>query len=312
MCKVFERITGRENKGSVGELKGLLKAALDAGMTAVIIKVPVELLDIDESYQIQERTNRSLAYLVNNWDDNKCLPVAGVPHWEEGKIYLFDGYGRWIASQMIKNPKSDLMVMVILNAPNDPEERRLYEAKMYAFQNDGIARMTPLQKRGSMLLMHDPATMILEEMRQKYGFIYVAEKGSRAANVIGSYTHSLDVCKQGKDTADFVFRICKKAGCDRKANGYSTYIMKALKDIYKLYPDIRKDTEKVMTKYLRNIEPVFFKAKSIVRYPFLDVRVACSLYAEDIIVHELLEDHKRKVENGKVTFIIQPEEKVTK
>ena len=102
MCKLFEEVTGKENKGNKGELKGLLKAAVDAKMNAVIISIPVELLDIDESYQTPERTARSLNYLVGNWDDNKLLPLAGVPHWEEGKVYLFDGFGRWIASQLIK------------------------------------------------------------------------------------------------------------------------------------------------------------------------------------------------------------------
>ena len=119
MCKIFEEVTGRENKGNVGELKGLLKAAIDAKMNAVIVSIPVELLEIDESYQTPERTARSLSYLTNHWDDNKLLPLSGVPHFEEGKIYLFDGFGRWIGSQMIPNPKKDLQVMVILNAPSE-------------------------------------------------------------------------------------------------------------------------------------------------------------------------------------------------
>ena len=108
MCKMFKEVTGKENKGNVSELKGLLKAAVDAKMNAVIVRIPVELLEIDESYQIPERTARSLEYLTKNWDDNKLLPLSGVPHWEEGKVYLFDGFGRWIGSQLIKNPKDDL------------------------------------------------------------------------------------------------------------------------------------------------------------------------------------------------------------
>lgn len=118
MCKMFKEVTGKENKGNVSELKGLLKAAVDAKMNAVIVRIPVELLEIDESYQIPERTARSLEYLTKNWDDNKLLPLSGVPHWEEGKVYLFDGFGRWIGSQLIKNPKDDLQVMVILNGLN--------------------------------------------------------------------------------------------------------------------------------------------------------------------------------------------------
>lgn len=308
MCKIFKEVTGRANEGNVSELRGLLKAAVDAKENAVIISIPVELLEIDESYQIPERTARSLNYLVNYWDDNKLLPLAGVPHWEEGKVYLFDGFGRWIGSQLIANPKADLKVMVILNAPTDPIERRIYEAKMYAFQNVGVARMTAVQRHGAMLLMHDPATMTLESMKQKYGFEYVATKGNREASVLGSYTEALSVCKQGNDVADFIFRICKKAGFDRKSNGYSTYVMRALKDIYKLYPNDREAVEKCMVKYLRKIEPVFLKSEAVVQYPMLDFKIACSLFVEDIVVRELNEDHRRQVKDGKVTFIVQPED----
>lgn len=176
MCKIFEEMTGKKNEGNVGELKGLLKSAVDARLNATIIKVPVELFDIDENYQIPERTARSLNYLVNHWDDNKLLPLAGVPHFEEGKIYLFDGFGRWIGSQLIQNPN----------------------------------------------------------------------------------------------------------------------------------PESREKIEKVLIKYLRKIEPIFLKSESVVAYPMVDYKIACSLFTEDIVVRELNAKHKRKVENGKVTFVLQP------
>lgn len=310
MCKTFKKVTGRENKGNIGKLEGMLKQAVDAKLNAVIVNIPVEMLEIDESYQTEERTARSLAYLVTNWDDNKCLPLAGVPHWEEGKVYLFDGFGRWIGSQLIKKPKKELPVMIILNAPKKSTERRVYEAKMYAFQNKDVAKMTPVQKHGAMLLMHDPATETLEKMKNKYDFEYSGVKGNRSASILGSYTEALSVCKQGEDTANYVFEICKKAGFDRKSNGYATYIMRSLKDMYNLYPN-HEETEKVLVKYLRKIEPVFLKSEAVVKYPMLDYKTSCSLFLEDIIVREMNENHKRAVENGKVTFVVQPNKKAT-
>lgn len=304
MCMTFKKVTGRENKGNVERLKGMLKEALDAKKNVVIISIPVEMLEIDESYQTEERTARSLDYLVNNWDDNKCLPLSGVPHWEEGKVYVFDGFGRWIGSQMIKKPKKELDVMVILNAPKKTNDRRVYEAKMYAFQNKDVSKMTPVQKHGAMLLMHDQATELLEKMKHKYEFEYSGLKGNRSASILGSYTEALSVCKYGEDMAEYVFGICKKAGFDRKSNGYSTYIMRSLKDMYKLYPKIHTETEKVLIKYLRKIEPVFLKSEAVVKYPLLDYKTACSLFLEDIIVRELDEEHKRTVENGKI--IVMP------
>ena len=306
MCKKFEELTGRKNEGNVGELRGLLKDAVDRGVPNEIISVPVELLDIDTNYQIEARTDRSLNYLVSHWDENKLQPVQGVPHWEEGKIYLFDGYGRWIASQMIQNPKKDLRVMVVLNAPSDPEEREKYEAEMYAYQNKDVARMTAPQTHGARLIMHDKATETLEQMIQKYGFEYVLNKGNRSASVLGSYTEALDICKQSKEMADYIFDICKKSGFDRKQNGYSTYVMRALKDVYKFYPLHRMENAEILVKYLRGISPLYLKSNAVTKYPLLDFKIATSLFMEDILVEKAKRKHVRKTE-GKHVFMIQPE-----
>lgn len=306
MCKKFEEVTGRENKGNVGMLKGLLKDAVDRNAPNEVLSVPVDLLEIDPSYQIEARTDRSLNYLVSNWDDNQCQPLQGVPHWEEGKIYFFDGYGRWIASQMIVNPKDDLRVMVALNAPQDPTERRIYEAKMYAFQNKFVAKMTAPQTHGARLIMHDKATEILEQLKGKYGFEFVQSSGKRGASVLGSYTEALDLCKKGENVADYVFDICKRAGFDRKANGYSTYVMRALRDVYKLYPYTRTENAEVLVKYLRGIDPLFLKANAVTKYPLLDFKIATSLFMEDILVEKAKRKHVRKTE-GKHVFMIQPE-----
>ena len=111
MCRSFEVISGKKNKGDKGLLKGLTKMYRDAKYSVAIIPIPVELLEIDTRYQTEVRTDRSLMYLVNNWDENKLLPLIGVPHWEEGKVYLVDGYGRWVASQMVDKEKyTDLQV----------------------------------------------------------------------------------------------------------------------------------------------------------------------------------------------------------
>lgn len=167
MCRSFEIISGKENRGDKGLLKGLTKMYRDAKYNVAIIPIPVELLEIDTRYQTEVRTDRSLMYLVNNWDENKLLPLIGVPHWEEGKVYLVDGYGRWIASQMVDKEKyTDLQVLLILNAPNNAEDRLEFEAEMYAYQNKQVARMTAIQKHGAMVVLHDKATERLEKLKK--------------------------------------------------------------------------------------------------------------------------------------------------
>ena len=297
MCKSFETFSGKRNKGDKSLLQGLTKMYRDAGYKVAIVEIPVEILEIDTRYQTEARTERDLRYLTNGWDENKLLPLIGVPHWEEGKVYLVDGYGRWIASQIINKEKYEyLTVLLILNAPSNKQKRLEFEAEMYAYQNKQVAKMTAIQKHGAMLVLHDNATEILEKMKEKYGFEYTAVKGNREASVLGSYTETLRLCNldNGK-AAEYVFDICKGAGFDRKSNGYATYVMRGFRDMYKLYADNRKDTKEFLIKELRKITPMTLKANAVVKYPMLEFKTAVSLYLEDMVVNNLGLEQSREV-----------------
>ena len=224
---------------------------------------------------------------------------------KKAKVYIVDGYGRWIASQIVNKKKyKDLKVQMILNAPTNPEERLEFEAEMYAFQNRDVKDLTPIQKHGAMMVLHDPSTETLENMRKKYGFEYVANKGNREASVLGSYTETLRLCKldNGK-AAEYVFDICAGAGFDRKPNGYSTYIMRSLRDIYKLYANDREATKEFLIEELRQITPIGLKAKATVKYPMLDMKTAVSLYTEDMVVKNLGLEQSREVSGTRVVPI---------
>lgn len=297
MCKSFEVISGRKGKGDKGMLEGLTKMYRDAGYTVAIIPIPVELMEIDTRYQTEARTERDLRYLTNNWNENKLLPLIGVPHWEEGKVYLVDGYGRWIASQIVDKKKyKELSVMLLFHAPHNANERLMFEAEIYAYQNRDVAKVKAIQKHGAMIVLHDKATEILEKMKEKYGFEYSGVQGNREASVLGSYTETLALCKidNGK-AAEYVFDICRDAGFDRKTNGYAIYIIRGLKDMYRLYANDRKATQTFLTELLREITPSILKANAVVRYPFLDYKTATSLYLEDEIVSNLGLEQSREI-----------------
>ena len=297
MCKSFEKVSGKKSKGDKSLLQGLTKMYMDAGYGVAIISMPVEILEIDKRYQTEVRTERDLRYLTNNWNENKLLPLIGVPHWEEGKVYLVDGYGRWIASQIVNKEKYEyLTVLLILNAPEKAKERLEFEAEMYAFQNKEVKNVTAIQRHGAMIVLNDTATKQLEKMKKKYGFEYVSGQGNREASVLGSYTETLNLCKidNGK-AAEYVFEICKGAGFDRKANGYSTYVMRALKDMYKIYSKNRKQTKEFLIETLRTINPTTLKAKAVAKYPILDMKTATSLYLEDLMVEHLGLNQSREI-----------------
>ena len=310
MCKMYEKVTGKKVVGSVDRMEGITKMYTDQHLRLAIINIPTNMLEIDPRYQTDYRTERSLSYLTSNWDERKLLPITVVPHWEEGKFYVVDGYGRWIASQIVardsgtKELYKDLQALVLLQAPTDPVERLKYEAELYAFQGDTIAKVTPIQKHGAMLVMHNQAAEKLEQLKAEYGFEYVAEKGNREAAVLGSYSDVFNLCKidNGK-CADYVFDIINRIAFDRMTNGYSSYVIRAFRDMYKLYANNRNDVKNMLIHELRGKTPLQFKSNAVTRYPVLDVKTACSLYTEDMVVDILGLKQNRMVLNDKVVTI---------
>ena len=67
----------------------------------------------------------------------------------------------------LKKKYKDLKVQMILNAPTNPEERLRFEAELYAFQNQQVKDLTAIQKHGAIIVLHDTATEILENMKKK-------------------------------------------------------------------------------------------------------------------------------------------------
>lgn len=313
MCRMFEKITGRKSKGSVDKLEGLTKAYTDRGESIAILNIPVELMEIDTRYQTDERTERDLKYLTDNWDERKLMPLLGVPHWDEGKVYIVDGYGRWIASQIVDRENGrkgnqrlykDLKVQMIFNAPTDKAEREEFEAELYAFQGMSVRKVTPIQKHGAMLILHDKATETLEAMKNKYGFEYRAEKGNREAGVLGSYTENLSLCKIDNGAcADYVYSIIRDSGFDRKYSGYVAYVIRALRDIYNIYANDREATKQMLSEEFRKIMPINLKANALTKYPVLDFRTAVSLYVEDLVVENLGLEQSRHIVGTRIVPI---------
>lgn len=295
----------RDTFRNIGRLEGLLSEARKKGKRTTIIDIPVELLAIDEKYQTPLRTDRKLNYLINNFDDNRLLPLTVVPHNEEGKAYVVDGYGRLKASQIVNPEKyKTLECMVILTAPEEPEERRRFEANEFRCQTEGISAVKPLHKHGANLCLHDRPATEIQELMEEYGFIFVKEKGNRSNNILGSYSELYNICRSnGKECAKWIFDVCKKARFDEKSNGYSTYVMRSLRDIWKFYPENRNEVADYISLWLREREPQNFKAKASARYGLLDYKLACSLYLEDLVVDNVDLSHVRTVEGRTVTLI---------
>ena len=303
MClSKFQKANKQQNKGT---LTGLLMESRRKGMTRAILRIPVDLLMIDERYQTPVRTERNMSYLINNWDEHKLLPLTVVPHDEEGVFAIVDGYGRLQASQKVDPVKyNELECLVLLDAPKNPKERQKFEAEQYAFQNVNVARLKAIHRHGALQVMNNQQAMDLDKLRMKYGFDYAANKGNRDSNVLGSYQDCLRILKtQGYECLDWVMTICQKTGFDRQANGYGRGIVRSMRDMWVMYSDSRDKIAKLFIKELRGKTPLVLNAEAKAKYPILYVETALSMYLEDLITEELGLEQKRYVDGTKLVAI---------
>lgn len=286
-----------------GEMKGLLKDAKRNGLSRVIMKVPVSMLAVDRRYQTDCRTKRDLKYLTHQWDERKLLPLTVVPHEETGEFMVVDGYGRWQASQAIvkdgvaQEPLTELEALIILNAPTDPEGRLEFEAELYMSQGNN-KQVTPLQCHGAKLCLGDTVAKVIEELQKEYGFGYMTNGNKE--NAVRSYPELYrDVKQFGRAFGDWYFTTLINAGMNRKVDGYGVYLMRAMKDLYKNYPQQRMEIGAALEEILRPLTYRNITANSISKYPLLGAGNAVSFWIEDQVVNALSISHVRKLsENG--------------
>ena len=293
-----------ETIANVAELRGLLADARRQNLTFVIVKIPIRLMAIDTDYQTPIRTERDLSYLTKNWDERKICTLTGIPHDEEGLIYLTDGYGRLTASQIVDPEKyKELNVLVILDAPTEPAERKRFEAELFASQGNN-RQVTPLQKHGARQVMGDPVVKAMDELQKQYGFIYKALRGQNGEGIIGSYSELYkNIRVYGEGFGKFFFDICAAAGFNRKTNGYAVYIMRSIRDLYKLYPENRADIKEFLSNKLRPLDYRWLHSKANSHYELLGPGNAMTMYFEDMVTIGLNLEHKREVYNNRIVEV---------
>ncbi len=259
--------------------------------------VPLSLCFVDSRYQGM-RTHKHLNRLRNKWDERKLTPIILVLHPEEYRLAVVDGQGRIIVAG--EKGIDRLNAIILMDAPDDPVERLKFEAEYFIGQDSEVENVKPLEKHLSRVIIGDSAAVSLDKLLNKYGIKFVATKGNREESVLGSYTDTYSIVKvHGEKCLDFIFSIIDNAGWNKETNGYATFVMRALREVWIAHPNDRKEIHRYLSKELRQIDPALFSAEAKSKYPKRDHRVSCVLYVEDLVCDGLGIEKKIYVENGK-------------
>jgi hypothetical protein len=259
--------------------------------------VPLSCCFVDSRYQGM-RTHKHLNRLKNKWDERKLTPIILVPHPEEYRFAVVDGQGRCLVAP--EKGMDRLNAIILMDAPEDLDERLKFEAEYFIGQDSEVENVKPLEKHLSRVIIGDSAAVSLDKLLNKYGIKFVATKGNREESVLGSYTDTYSIVKvHGEKCLDFIFSIIDNAGWNKETNGYATFVMRALREVWIAHPNDRKEIHSFLSKELRQIDPALFSAEAKSKYPKRDHRVSCVLYVEDLVCDSLGIEKKIYVENGK-------------
>lgn len=265
----------------------------------VYASIPVELLYVDSEYQRTDTRNEmKILSLAKEWNNAKMDALRVVPHPEENRFAVVDGYGRLRASQIKDNPRSSLECEIIRCAPEDPESRRRFEARLYCEQQNETERLTPIQKHKANVLLRNSTAMILDLVCNEYQVAITSGKGRRKEKTLGSYTDAYTTVQYcGEECLRFVFDVIRDSGFELEPNGYCRPVMVSLRNIYAAYG---KHTKGVIAEYLRKSSVKEFKANAISRYPKRDPKVACTLFIQDYLM-SLGYSREYTIKEGKLT-----------
>ncbi len=243
--------------------------------------VPLSCCFVDSRYQGM-RTHKHLNRLRNKWDERKLTPIILVPHPEEYRFAVVDGQGRCLVAP--EKGMDRLNAIILMDAPEDLDERLRFEAEYFIGQDSEVENVKPLEKHLSRVIIGDSAAVSLDKLLNKYGIKFVATKGNREESVLGSYTDTYSIVKvHGEKCLDFIFSIIENAGWNKETNGYATFVMRALREVWIAHPNDRKEIHRFLSKELRQIDPALFSANAKTKYPKRDHRVSCVLYVEDMV-----------------------------
>ena len=259
--------------------------------------VPLSCCFVDPRYQGM-RTHKHLNRLKNKWDERKLTPIILVPHPEEYRFAVVDGQGRCLVAP--EKGMDRLNAIILMDAPEDLDERLKFEAEYFIGQDSEVENVKPLEKHLSRVIIGDRAAVSLDKLLKQYGIKFVNAKGNREESVLGSYTDTYSIVKvHGEKCLDFIFSLIDNAGWNKESNGYATFVMRALREVWIAHPNERKQIHKYLSRELRQIDPSLFSANARTEYPKRDHRVSCVLYVEDMVCDGLGIEKKIYVDNGK-------------
>lgn len=247
--------------------------------------IPLELLTIDSRYQRGALTTENkINKLVGSWNKNLMNPILVSPHKEKALFYIVDGFHRVEAARRMG--LTGIEAEVLVDLPDDPEQRLIAEAKLFGNQLKAVDKLTPIQSHNANVLAGVEANILLEKIAEKYNVnIKPANCQSREkrVNTVTAFATALRVAKKGEQLLDDIFDIICYTGWNMGTEGFTNWVIQALSNILSMHPDMREASKTALKEYFRTREVENVLAEAIVKYPLRKKGVQMTLFLEDYL-----------------------------
>lgn len=266
--------------------------------------IPTELLFVDPEFQRDSNSakfQRKVKILKEKWDINKMDALRVVPHPEEHKFSIIDGSHRDEVAIELGIP--GLECEIVFGLPDDPEKRRVEEAKLFSTQDNEKDVLTPVEKHKAYVLCGVRENCILDKLVRKYN-IPIKKNPSHGRVPVGAlagFTKALYIIKKdGESMMDDIFYILCESRWNIASKGLGALTITSVYHVLSYHPNYRNEIKTVMIDYFKDIEPENFFAEASVKYSkrILTQSERLTVYLEDVVCEHL--DIERSTSTKKI------------
>lgn len=232
---------------------------------------------------------KKIKALASKWDIKKMDALRVVPHKEECRFSVVDGYHRLEAAKIVG--ETELVCEIIMDISDDPIERLVQEATLFATQKDEVDNLTPIEKHNANVLRGVKANVDLHELVTKYNIPLKKNPthGRVKIGALAGFTAALRNIEinNGKQIMDNVFYVICNSRWNIAPGGFSANAINALASMYKLHPVNAKEITEALIEFCKPIEPDKLFASAMDKYPERRTTERNVLYLEDYLCEKL-------------------------
>lgn len=236
-----------------------------------IAVIPVELLEIDDSYQ--RVLSGNIKKLMEEWDNDKCdfLLVS----YRDGKYYIIDGQHRHIVAKMKEIP--DLPCIILTGLTREDE------ALLFARQHRNVTKLINHDTykaniiNGDMSIPEVRVDMEIKRICEKYNISIKKNPTKKELKVLRCLSRARLIVKSenGSECFDWILSIINRSNWETCPEAYTREIVCMLKNYYTKNVSNLETSELPLIHIMNTTTPA--ELISMAKYEFSEYTVTTAL-----------------------------------